>query len=188
MAAAGVACQPRALCGSGRACGSAANFSVRYRRWRAGLAPAFRTSGRATLFVFLHPRCSCSRATLDELERVLAARRSPEKLSVRVLFVREAADRDSSAPLWEQAQRLPGAILSWDGGGREAQACGAKTSGQVLFYDASGALRFAGGVTGSRGHAGDNYGAQDLAHALAGNFRQSSPFRVFGCALFGARI
>ena len=36
-----------------------------------------RDAGQSTLTVFLHPRCFCSRATVHELERLLAGRKLP---------------------------------------------------------------------------------------------------------------
>ena len=45
---------------------------------------------------------------------------------------------------------------------------GSATSGQTLLYDGDGALRFSGGITGSRSHAGDNAGRRSLVALLNG--------------------
>ncbi|MEK6235309.1 MAG: hypothetical protein N2C14_11430, partial [Planctomycetales bacterium] len=45
-----------------------------------------RADGLATLVVFAHPRCPCTRATLDELERIMARRR--DKVHARVVFMK----------------------------------------------------------------------------------------------------
>src|SRR5256885_12910626 len=50
----------------------------------------------------------------------------------------------------------------------EAARFGARTSGYVVVYDASGHLVFAGGITGSRGHAGDNNRRRDAIAAIRG--------------------
>jgi hypothetical protein len=73
-----------------------------------------------------------------------------------------------------------------DRGGVEAKRFGARTSGEVLLYSAVGRLLFFGGITGSRGHEGDNYGLTSLASFLTATPSESavtagSP--VFGCAL-----
>ena len=52
-----------------------------------------------------------------------------------------------------------------DDDGAEARRFGAETSGQTLLYDARGALAFSGGITGARGHAGDNAGRASLRRA-----------------------
>ncbi len=49
-----------------------------------------------------------------------------------------------------------------DDDGAEAKRFGAETSGQTLLYDERGTLAFSGGITGSRGHAGDNAGRASL--------------------------
>jgi hypothetical protein len=73
-----------------------------------------------------------------------------------------------------------------DDGGVEARRFGVKTSGTVLLYSALGRLLFHGGITGSRGHEGDNYGITRLAAALRGGAGDTAVpvvSRVFGCAL-----
>ena len=72
--------------------------------WPAGVALP-RSAGRPTLVLFLHPRCSCSRATLAELERVLT--RCPHRAAVDVVFsIPRGVSADSSRnPLWNQAKR-----------------------------------------------------------------------------------
>jgi hypothetical protein len=59
---------------------------------------------------------------------------------------------------------------------------GARTSGYVAAYDAAGRLRFSGGITGSRGHQGDNAGRETLIAVLTSADRTGT-HAVFGCAL-----
>jgi len=70
-----------------------------------------------------------------------------------------------------------------DDDGVEAARFGAATSGQVILYDRDGRLLFSGGITASRGHAGDNDGRDAIVSLLGGGrgTRHSSP--VFGCSL-----
>jgi hypothetical protein len=65
----------------------------------------------------------------------------------------------------------------------EAKRFGAATSGQVMLYTASGDLAFRGGITGLRGHPGDNVGRQRLWAALEGRPPDRCDSLVFGCAL-----
>ncbi len=65
----------------------------------------------------------------------------------------------------------------------EAARFGARTSGFVVVYDATGSLRYAGGITGSRGHAGDNVGRRTVERILAGESERDLDHPVFGCGL-----
>ena len=73
-----------------------------------------------------------------------------------------------------------------DDDGAEARRFGVETSGQTLLYDARGALIFSGGITGSRGHAGENAGAAALAALLTRGAAAQRGADVFGCPLFAA--
>jgi hypothetical protein len=139
---------------------------------------------RPTLVVLIHPQCSCSRATLSELERLQA--RLQREVDTYVLMLSPATKRDwTRSPLWQRAAAIQGITVVADGDGRQAARFGGYTSGQALLYDTAGMLVFSGGITASRGHEGDNAGRtaieQLVAHASAD---RSSTF-VFGCALFG---
>lgn len=133
---------------------------------RSGLVQA---SDRPTLLVFIHPQCPCSRATLANLERLLA--RAPGRAQVYLLFMRPGgtALQWSHTDLWRRAGQLKSTRLVLDEGNREAGCFQVATSGQVLLYDASGALRFSGGITPARGHEGDSGGGDALlCQLLAG--------------------
>lgn len=144
------------------------------------------TQAQSTLVLFLHPKCPCSRATLSELERLLA--RSHGKLTATVCFIRPAGRPESwvRSDLWHSAEMIPGVTVYCDDAGGEARLFRAKTSGQALLYDADGTLLFEGGITPSRGHAGDNAGSSAIRALLA--HQQAGPVRtnVFGCVLMDA--
>ena len=72
----------------------------------------------------------------------------------------------STSALWAIAKRLPSTQVYTDRDGLLAQHFGAYTSGQVLLYDSQDQLRFAGGITPSRGHTGDNPGRAAVIKAL----------------------
>ena len=143
-----------------------------------------RTSERATLVMLVHPRCPCSRASLEELDGIMAS--TPGLATVHVLFVKPRALTDGweETDLWQKAASIPGVHLRQDDDGVEAARFGASTSGQVVLYDADGALLFSGGITPSRGHAGDNDGrAAVVALLTAGHADERAPTPVFGCSL-----
>ncbi|MBX3441765.1 MAG: hypothetical protein KF774_05105 [Planctomyces sp.] len=134
------------------------------------------------LLMFAHPRCGCTRASLRELERLLA---TTEIADVRILFfVPDGAKDDwQNSVLWSEADRIrPGAARA-DVGGREARRFGARTSGETLIYDSGGRLRFQGGLTAARAHEGNNPGAEAIRSIAGGSGIAPSSTRVFGCSL-----
>ena len=142
------------------------------------------SAGRTAVLTFLHPQCPCSRATLAELSRAAAC--LPRTVDFHVYFiVGDAGDQSwRSSSLYEQAARLPNVSIAADVGGVHAKRYGAKTSGQVIAYRADGTIAFSGGVTGSRGHEGDNAGKSRLLAALdVATVADGSNAPVYGCRL-----
>ncbi len=137
-----------------------------------------------TLVIFIHPHCPCSRATLGELELLMAQCQGRVTAHVWFLKPAEMAEAWAKTDLWYKAESIPGVIAHLDKDGAEARCFSAATSGQTLLYDRDGSLMFQGGITLSRGHAGDNPGPTALTamltHQLAGPARTP----VFGCGLW----
>jgi hypothetical protein len=139
-----------------------------------------RSKGANTLVVFLHPKCVCSRATLGELAVIM---NSAKNLAALVVYAPIDGAPLESEESWKTAKSIPGTTLVVDRDGAEARRFGGYTSGQVVLYDAAGRLQFAGGITGSRGHAGDNVGRRAVQDILAGKPTRWQRHAVFGCAL-----
>jgi hypothetical protein len=156
-------------------------------RWpdASGLA---RTAGESTLILLAHPQCSCTPASLAELAEVLARARTHP--STYVLFLKPQGFTNDwvQSDLWKTAAAIPGVTLVRDDDGREARRFGSATSGQTLLYDGDGVLRFSGGITGSRSHAGDNAGRRSLVALLNGGEPDRKATDVFGCPLFASGI
>lgn len=142
-----------------------------------------REPGTATLIMLAHPRCPCTRASIAELA-VLMARIGP-RARAHVLFVRpQKSDANwDKTTLSQAAAAIPGVTVHPDPGGVEAALFRAATSGQVVVYDASGGLMFRGGITGARGHEGDNVGLSRVLALLTGSRADQNESKVFGCAL-----
>jgi hypothetical protein len=153
------------------------------RQWPADatLVPA---TDRPTLLFVAHPQCSCTRASIEELGEVLA--RTSNHPKTYVLFLKPSTFEDGweKTDLWRRAAALPDVIVLRDDDGREVRRFGIETSGQTLLYDSRGMLIFRGGITGSRGHAGDNAGEAALVTLLAKGQADRSETSVFGCPLF----
>ena len=156
------------------------------RRWPAAATALTAAAGGPTLVVFAHPQCPCTRASLGELAEVVARARRPVK--TYVVFLKPPADGEDwvKSALWEQAARLRGAIAVQDSAGAEARVFGVETSGQALLYDGAGTLRFNGGITGARGHAGDNAGRAALVALIGESPVNANAAGVFGCPLFAS--
>jgi hypothetical protein len=147
-----------------------------------------RPQGQLTLVLLVHPRCPCSRATLGELATLMST--CDGRLNATVLMLRPAGMPDGweRTDLWTTAAAIPGVRVVTDLAGSESRRFGAATSGQALLYAADGRLLFAGGITESRGHQGDNAGRSAIASLVLGdaaNGMTQTP--VFGCPLFGDR-
>jgi hypothetical protein len=144
-----------------------------------------------TLVILAHPRCPCTRASLEELAILLA--RSPRRVAVQIHFYRpqEAAAGWERTDLWRTAAAIPGVQVRCDVAGKQARRFGALTSGHSLLYDGEGRLRFSGGITGGRGHAGDNPGRESVLALLDGRWdaRHAVATRpVFGCPLVAPSV
>lgn len=135
--------------------------------------------------MFAHPQCPCTRASIEELNRLLA--QCSGKVSAHVLFFKPAgfADDWTKAGLWQSAAALPDVAVAADPDARQAVLFGAETSGYVVLYDPHGKLLFKGGITGSRGHAGDNEGESSVAALLSGQVASFTQTPVYGCSLLG---
>lgn len=138
--------------------------------------------GKPQLLLFLHPRCSCSKATVSELSRILPELKDT---AVTVVFNNPTADpRWTEGELWTQVQALPKVRLVNDLGGVETKLYQVQTSGHAVLTDANGAIVFSGGITPSRGHQGESEGKTFLQSWEKLQTKESLFSKVFGCGLF----
>jgi hypothetical protein len=138
--------------------------------------------GLPTLVLFLHPHCPCSRATVGELALLMA--HSQGRVNANAVFVKPAGfEAWEKTDLWNSASDIPGVTMNVDENGVEAQRFRSETSGQVALYSAEGTLLFSGGITGSRGHSGDNEGRSAILSILATGKAPKIQTPVFGCPL-----
>jgi hypothetical protein len=139
--------------------------------------------GRPALVLFAHPHCPCTRASVSELARLVA--RVEQPVSVELVVVRPSgfeAEWDD-AELRLRAATIPGATVTRDDSGKETERFRAAVSGFTVLYDGSGRLRFAGGLTASRGHEGESFGSRRVRAVLEGRAPDREDAPVFGCTL-----
>jgi hypothetical protein len=153
------------------------------RAAEAGVAPAAESTPAAaqwTLAIFFHPRCPCSVSSLEQAAAL--AERLPA-LRVQVYLVRPpgCAEGWEEGGLSRQARTIPGAQVIVDVDGREARRRGVHTSGQVFLTDASGQVRFRGGLTNSRGMQENSAGAAAVVAIVEKGISNVAETEVFGC-------
>ena len=106
------------------------------------------------------------------------------RVTTHVVFLKSEVF-DYKSDLWRHAQRISGVVVRADEGGLETRHFRVGTSGQTLLYSSDGRLLFNGGVTGSRGHAGDNHGSDAVLSLLLDGRSEAPKTVVFGCSLLG---
>src|ERR1041385_990638 len=137
-----------------------------------------------TLVILAHPKCPCTRATVEKLAKLMTSCQG--RINAYVLFaIPQGAPADwYKTDLWKSAGIIPGVTTLVDPDGKNAASFGAYTSGQVVLYDRDGQLRFRGGITQSRGHVGDNAGRSAIEAIVNTGQTQIDHTVVFGCPLF----
>jgi hypothetical protein len=141
-----------------------------------------RTKGKFTLVMLAHPDCPCSRASLAEIEILMAQLDRKVAVFVPIGQPGATAAEITASDLWTRAAAIPGVLAIFDADGKEAEAFGATVSGQTMLYDVEGTLVFSGGITDGRGHQGNNPGLDAVIEKVSG---REGIFHapVFGCSL-----
>lgn len=165
--------------------------------WRAGEAgnpplhwsrdiASLQTSKRPLVLVFLHPKCPCSRATLDELS--LAMAHAGDRFQFIAVFEQLGGRSDewTKADLWNRAKAIPNLTLIVDEEGELVRSVNARTSGDTVVYSAEGVLLFHGGLTPGRDHRGRNAGRIFLESWTEQSSGEPVTSPVFGCPLCAA--
>lgn len=152
------------------------------QQWPAGtqIAP---DSSRDTLVMFVHPQCPCTRASVEELNRLLAQNRGQVAAHVFFFKPENFPKNWTQTDLWRSVAAIPGVAVQEDSGGALERKFGAETSGFTALYNPQGKLLFSGGITSGRGHIGDNAGESALAALLTGRDSAVTQTPVFGCSL-----
>lgn len=137
----------------------------------------------ATLIMFAHPHCPCTRASLGELEKLVAHREGLADCWVVFLRPSDVSQDWEATDLIATAKAIPGVRVLSDLDGAEARRFHVLTSGHTLLYGSDGGLLFSGGMTVARGHAGDNDGRSSLESLLVHSMPLARQTPVFGCPI-----
>jgi len=145
------------------------------------------TPGKTTVIAFLHPKCVCTKATVNQLIHTLEAH--PDASLIAAVFtpknLYDKQEWKENAYVRAIRTQVPNARIFYDEEGVEARRFGAFTSGSILVFDAKGKEIFQGGITDRRGGEKNNPGLQQFRSALTDgtdySFNESAP--VFGCPI-----
>jgi hypothetical protein len=138
---------------------------------------------KPTLVLFAHPECPCTKASFHELNHLLVT--THDKVSLVIVFTIPDGMPTGweQGELWNTATTFPDVRVVRDQGGREAKLFKVTGSGHTLLYTPSGELLFSGGITGSRGHEGDNAGLSAVESFILTGRALVDRTPVFGCSL-----
>lgn len=134
------------------------------------------------LHVFLHPQCVCSRATLAQVRKI-RERSSAESFKVVLHFLlpEQAAENFAQGNLLEEAKKFGQALVVVETTSPLAKRHNVLVSGQALFFDGAGNLRFNGGLTPERGCEGDSSGVDAVLALVRRRQPEIAAAPVYGC-------
>ena len=134
------------------------------------------------LFVFLHPGCTCSEASLDELKKIFV--NLSEFPETHFIFsVPSAMNFDlENTRLWKQAHDLGFGVFHVDVDSKLSRTLNLNTSGIVLYFINEKLSYWC--ITAARSHRGDNLGASSLLKIIQDKNTDLAIFPSFGCALY----
>jgi hypothetical protein len=148
----------------------------------AGENATFRDGKSFSVVIGLHPHCPCSRATVAELLKIYS--HVPDKTKITALVFKPGSEPDSwiECVSLSTLQKMNATIVVDTDGGRAA-ALGLNTSGQIQIYSPQGKLLYNGGITGARGHAGDNIGESRALALIREEIQSAESAPTFGCSI-----
>ena len=153
--------------------------------WPADSSIRF-TPGRINIVMLAHPRCPCTHANFDEMQRLL--NHFDDQAAVHVLFwtPSNASSEWKQTDLWKRAVSMDGVCAHADEAGVEARRFGATTSGHVLVFRGDGTRVYTGGLTTARGQSADGQAAAAICKLIDKDLPARTGLPVFGCPLYDA--
>ena len=137
------------------------------------------------LMMFIHPKCTCTRASVVELHKLVDGVDTDVDIIAYFVEYNSLENTLEESEHWKKLARHDEIIRKRDPEGTKASKYGALTSGHCVLYDANGKLIYQGGITPSRGHEGKSPGqAKILNHLNRTGNTEYSREAVFGCPTF----
>ena len=144
-----------------------------------------------TILIAIHPQCACTRASLRELQRILARYRCPTEVQALIYTPHDLNPAEMKS--WEQSATMSELAniakinCHRDPEGKTATELGMHTSGDIRIYHPNGRLLFHGGVTSARAHEGESLATAKVLAALRGELERPESHPVYGCSLKNVR-
>lgn len=147
-------------------------------------APLPEIQGLPRLVMFMHPRCPCTRASVQQLRLIAEHSRRPLDILIVVLDSEKLPRNAMEGKSVREAADIRGAVVLRDRNGAAAAQFAAAASGHLVLYDPEGKLVYSGGITPSRGHAGETPASHAILSYLRSGRKTLPAGPVFGCPLF----
>lgn len=138
---------------------------------------------KRTLVMFLHPHCPCSHASLSELTEITDRTHGMLEVHVYVVLPPGVSPDWASGEMALLAAKNPRARIIVDLDGVTTGRFQAAASGETFVYGHDGRLEFHGGITGARGHTGENAGRNAIVQLVHTGIAPVAGTEVFGCSL-----
>ncbi len=158
-------------------------------QWPAELGDFNPSESDLTLVMAVHPDCPCTRASIEQLDRILT--QNPGQCqAIALVYTSEGDDATSikEGAYWRRLASLPEVRPQLDPEGHFAIKLGSGISGTVAAYDRKGVLRFQGGLTPSRGHGGPSVAVTTINRILKGESNELAAAPTFGCSIDGSDL
>jgi len=136
-----------------------------------------------TLFVFLHPECPCSAATVEELARISEQCRGELKILGIFSDYSTLPHPSSQSKMWNKVESILGARSLLDADAHLRRSFHAATSGECFLLAPDAHVLYHGGITSSRGHSGPSSGGDAIISYFNGDTMGMVTAPVFGCTL-----
>jgi hypothetical protein len=132
---------------------------------------------------FIHPKCSCSEATIENLT-TMTRDFANKNISFHVVFYSSSelgSDLENSKYV-KEVKELQNTRIYFDKKLTDFSLYDVETSGQSFLFDTEKNLIFKGGITESRGHLGETLSMRKIAGYLEGEKPNSITLApTFGC-------
>lgn len=135
------------------------------------------------LFMFVHPKCSCTISSIRELKRFLANCSESVSCTFFCFNPSGGASGWTRTRIWNCLAEIPDSKIIPDENAKWAQSLGIRTSGHVLIYDSNHNLKFSGGITVGRGHEGESLASISMSNLVRMQEQDRCQYPVFGCPI-----
>ncbi len=135
------------------------------------------------LLFFYHPKCPCTLAAVEELEKLVAT--IQDSITIRAFaFCPAGQNRDwIETSATHRLRRIHEAVVVPDYDGEATHRWGITSSGHVLYFNHSETLVFSGGNTRGRGLVGECQPTHELLARIHGLSSELFSWPVYGCPI-----